>query len=687
MKLRLLDGNRPRRVYVAGAALLIAVAVLAVWLEQRGSQAVSWESLLAPYSQGTPLPDRFRIEKIRRGSLNDVIIFVDRPGDTATIEVHVLPRGRWTGIRESQSFGIAYETPHSSASEPEREAVTEALAQAIRSRDHGLPSPDAIPLGPSFDSILPWWVQQGEVAVGGIQLAWAVLILASPILCWRGARVAGLRSGSLLIVVSVSAAVALAAIWHRPDEPLHANGHAWREAREVLAPWGVRANGAALFLHGRGGISLQWLLASIERTLTGTANPFRISRLASAAAAGATAFLAAILVRSPWAGLAAGCCLALMPLAQALALSGSALAIPAWIMPWSLGLLVVAGLSADRLLLAGAALAAALGTLSHTAMLAWPPALFAAWFVVAWGGFRRSRFALSSLLVVAVAWVLQAIGCFDMIASRNGGSGVGLLGSALIGFLHRNLMADPQWVSPVLLPMALLWVAAGRRRERLASVAASVLALLLVATPFFAVVACSSDAVRYQGALLGMVTSIAVAGLWEMPFSTRLGKAGVTLLRSTLLAPLVLLPPASWQPPTDPAAIEHRLVVEAVRRMEPGTLVVLPEGHFDGQIIPDFPDFLLPKSSYVAFEGDPAIDAHRGPRLIYLGLACISWDGTAGGSDVSDVRPECRALRGNAHPLLVRSLRPEDLPRSRRGEVWTFHRLATGVPFGFFAPD
>src|SRR6185295_9813974 len=143
----------------------------------------------------------------------------------------------------------------------------------------------------------------------------------------------------------------------------------------------------------------------------------------------------------------------------------------------------------------------------------------------------------------------------------------------------------------------------------------------------------------------------------------------MTILRAALLATLVLLPPASWRPPTDPVALEHQLVVDAVGRLEPGAVVILPKGRFDeGRIIPDFPDFLLPASSRVLFEGDPRIEAHSGQRLVYLGLACISWNDNDGG-DSSEMRPECRALRSRAQPWAVRTLRSEDLPRSRDGAV------------------
>ena len=49
------------------------------------------------------------------------------------------------------------------------------------------------------------------------------------------------------------------------------------------------------------------------------------------------------------------------------------------------------------------------------------------------------------------------------------------------------------------------------------------------------------------------------------------------------------------------------------------------------------------------------------------------------------MRPECRTLRTDAQPWAVDTLWSQDLPRAHDGAVWTFHRLATGVPFGFFA--
>jgi hypothetical protein len=153
-----------------------------------------------------------------------------------------------------------------------------------------------------------------------------------------------------------------------------------------------------------------------------------------------------------------------------------------------------------------------------------------------------------------------------------------------------------------------------------------------------------------------------------------------------LIGLLVLLPRPSQQQPLDPIAVEERLVEGGVRNLEPGTLIVLPSSPLGDSILVDFPDFLLPPTTSVTFADDPRVATHNGPRLLYLGLACISWDEKDGDADRSDLRPECRALRGNARPWAVHMLQPGDLPRLPDGSLWTFQQLGTGVPFGFFSP-
>src|SRR5262249_8819671 len=156
------------------------------------------------------------IDGVGHGAEHDVVIRIKRPSDSATIEVHVLPRGHWTGVRESQSFGIAYEVTRSSAAVMDCEAITEVLAETIRSRDHGLPSPPAIPLGSAFEAgAFRRFYEEGDIGVLCIQVAWVLLILASPVLGWWAGRISGLGSARLLTIVTLCAAVALAVIWPR----------------------------------------------------------------------------------------------------------------------------------------------------------------------------------------------------------------------------------------------------------------------------------------------------------------------------------------------------------------------------------------------------------------------------------------------------------------------------------------
>jgi len=188
----------------AGMALLIGVAALALPPEWARTATISWEALLAPYSRGAALPDGFRIDTLGRGPGNDVMLRVRRPGEAAGIEVHILARGRWTDVRESRSFGIAYETPHSPAAE--REAITEVLAETLRAHDPGgLPVPDAIALGPTPDpTVLPWWLDtlrggRGMLVGSSIILLGWLRLVPSP-----GVALTGLAIGIIDMLLRVA---------------------------------------------------------------------------------------------------------------------------------------------------------------------------------------------------------------------------------------------------------------------------------------------------------------------------------------------------------------------------------------------------------------------------------------------------------------------------------------------------
>jgi len=203
------------RVCGAGAlALVVGIAALA----RPPHEHATWETLLAPYGTGTQLPAGFRIQDIRRGPENSVVIAVARPDGAATIEVVVVERGRWNSDRHSQSFTIEYEVPRSPAAE--REGVTELLADTIRSHDHGLPSPDAVPLRAGDPSVLPWWLEMLRGARGVLFGASLILIAlialhGSPGLAWAGVAL-GMTDVAARVVGTPLLRPDIGAVWTLP---------------------------------------------------------------------------------------------------------------------------------------------------------------------------------------------------------------------------------------------------------------------------------------------------------------------------------------------------------------------------------------------------------------------------------------------------------------------------------------
>lgn len=673
--------------YSASPMIRVALSVvLALWTfaltAAHGQAAISADLARQLDAQLAELhePDGCELERIDTQLATLTIGLKDSGGTEHSMVLST--SGAGAGPRRVGDWYVSIPEPLLSRCGPSVVAIERALLALAP------PAPAASESTGSIRPELPVAMDAGDIEVRVIQLGWVLLILAGPWLCWRTALAVGRSGAHGLLLAALAIAMALGAVWSRGNEPLHANGHAWREAREVLIPWGIRGHGLAPGMHGKGAIALQWLLAATERAVSGSIDPFRISRVTGAAAAAGTGMLALVMTGSTAAGIAAAALLALLPVAQSLMLSGSSLAIAAWILPWSLALYLAAARTGERSLLAGAVLAAALGTLSHTAMLAWAPALVAAWLLVACREVRFSLAALAALLVLATAWILQFENAYAMLVSRN--EGPGLLALSKLGFYSRNLYLDPAWFSPALPALLALWVIASLRRRALAQMLATLLVTGAVAVPLFAVNSSSSDAVRYQGSLLGLLLAYATTGLWLVPFPRWFGKAGAYALRGLGLIAVVALPVEHQ--PLDPAAVEHQLVEEAVKRIQPGTLIVLPGERFGGGlIIPDFPDFLLPPGSRVVIYPDPQIAQHHGPVLYYLGLACLSWlpdddlnSPPEEGKSLWDMRPDCRQLREHSTPWQTRSL--EALPRGGNVDAWTFHRLATGTPFGFFSP-
>jgi hypothetical protein len=199
------------------ATLALVVGLVALAVPPFGEQP-TWETLLAPYSTGAAIADDFRIREVRRGGANDVVVSVRGPDDQATVEVVVVERGRWKSNQNSQSFTIDYELPHSSAAESA--VVTKTLADAIRSRDRGLPSPDAIPLRAGDPTVLPWWLEtlrgmRGMLSGASLALLALIVLLPSTALARAGVAL-GLADLAVRLAGVPSLRPDIGAIWTIP---------------------------------------------------------------------------------------------------------------------------------------------------------------------------------------------------------------------------------------------------------------------------------------------------------------------------------------------------------------------------------------------------------------------------------------------------------------------------------------
>jgi len=151
----MVDGARsPAATRIAGSLLLLAVTVLLLLPAAPAERPVFWEDILSPLAAGHPITRGYVLSQPRRGEGHDVVYVARRaegPGATAArIEVHIVDRGRWSGIEETRSFGVGWEVPaHGSlarASEDDARAVTAVLLEAIARNDSGFESVDLIPL-------------------------------------------------------------------------------------------------------------------------------------------------------------------------------------------------------------------------------------------------------------------------------------------------------------------------------------------------------------------------------------------------------------------------------------------------------------------------------------------------------------------------------------------------------------
>jgi hypothetical protein len=161
------------------ALVSLVAAMILLWPDPAKPQTVTWETLLLPLVPGGHITRGYVLSPPRRGEERDVVFTARRDdaklGPAARVEVHIVDKGQWSGIRETKSFGVAYETPRSQAPTEDLEAVTEAVANHLRANDVGYPSVASISFtaGPS-----PPWITRMLEHTHGARGMLALLLLA-----------------------------------------------------------------------------------------------------------------------------------------------------------------------------------------------------------------------------------------------------------------------------------------------------------------------------------------------------------------------------------------------------------------------------------------------------------------------------------------------------------------------------
>ncbi|MDI1446706.1 hypothetical protein [Polyangium sp. 6x1] len=185
------------RVLLAGTSLLAASFLL--WPGAEAPRKVTWEALVLPFAPGAVVARGYHLSPPRRGEEQDVIFTARREagpeGPAGRIELHVVDRGRWPGVRETKSFGVAYETPRSRAPIEDLEAVTQALRDAIDRNDTGLGAPSSIALAAEPE---PPAVARMLGRLEGIRM-----IVVPALLALAMGLVGSLRRGDALVAASL----------------------------------------------------------------------------------------------------------------------------------------------------------------------------------------------------------------------------------------------------------------------------------------------------------------------------------------------------------------------------------------------------------------------------------------------------------------------------------------------------
>ena len=221
------------------AALALLLALAGCRADAPRPAAASWSTLLAPYAPGREVARGYVLGAPTRGPEHDVAWRAVRPGDGAQVEVHVVDRGRWAGVRETRSYGVAWEAPRTTAPRDDAEAVTEALARAIRAHDRGPGRVDAVPLAATEPAAPPWSRALAPLRALGTwrPVPWWLLALACALAACRR-HIHPARDDLALAALALAVRVALGA-WG----PFHINGQGPLWIDGALHPEQLRAYG------------------------------------------------------------------------------------------------------------------------------------------------------------------------------------------------------------------------------------------------------------------------------------------------------------------------------------------------------------------------------------------------------------------------------------------------------------
>ncbi|MEZ4325506.1 MAG: glycosyltransferase family 39 protein [Polyangiales bacterium] len=165
------------RLLVAVGGTLVALGILSEGTPPAEAGTRTLAELIAPLAPGREVADGFVLALPHRGETHDIVLPArrSRGGRTTTVELHLLDRGTWRGVRTSAHYDIAWEQPRSTATQNECEAVTERLASVVRANDVRDEVPvDALTLAP--DVPRPHIARALSGARGGRAFAIAALL-------------------------------------------------------------------------------------------------------------------------------------------------------------------------------------------------------------------------------------------------------------------------------------------------------------------------------------------------------------------------------------------------------------------------------------------------------------------------------------------------------------------------------